>query len=84
MPALSTLERLDNVLFLKLIIWSMIVSCAIVFSIWGGLTLTAAIFGIFTVKYNTVIGLLFVKVVGICISSILGLILASVLLAAVS
>jgi hypothetical protein len=84
MPALSMLERLDNVLFLKLIFWSIVASIGIVISIWGGLTLAASLFGIFTIKYNTMIGLLFVKVVGVVISSILGLILASVLLAAVS
>lgn len=83
-PDLTMLGNLNDILFAKVLVWSILAAIGIVASLWGGITLTAIVFGIFATKYNLVIGFLFLKVAGVVLATGLFAILTIIALAAVS
>lgn len=83
-PDLSMLGNLNDILFLKILIWAIIASVGVVASIWGGLTVATIVFAVFATKYNIVIALLYVKVAGMVLAAGCFTVFSIVALAAVS
>lgn len=83
-PDLSMLGSLNDILFLKILIWAIIASVGVIASIWGGLTVATIVFAAFATKYNLVIGLLYIKVAGVVLAAGCFTVFSIVALAAVS
>lgn len=83
-PDLSMLEKLNDILFIKILFWAIIASVGVVASIWGGLTVAGIVFTVFATKYNLVIALLYIKVAGIVLAAGCFTVFSIVALAAVS
>lgn len=83
-PDLAMLGNINDILFLKILIWSIIASVGVIASIWGGLTVATIVFAVFATKYNIVIALLYVKVAGMVLAAGCFTVFSIVALAAVS